>query len=249
MSIDNIENVENVGSTRISLNDLKIPPRSIQSKPINFDETILNNFDISPELIEVNNYAVDLLIQLSSMIQIGYTFIQDSFFNSTSTQYTVIFTALCIIILISIFLFSKNKPKDIFIVIYFVIGFAILLAIKWALKFLMICIDRIKDLLNHFKTLWNRRDEVTSIDSFKDFFYFIYNFGGTFFAIIITLILLVISILIAGAFCIGVQLLFSLSKSVFNTIKGMSDSVEPVDTAQVVKVTFGTAFSESMERL
>ena len=247
MSIDN--NIDNLENKNFSLNDFKIPPRRIKSKQIKFDKTILNNFDISPEIIEVNNYAVDLLIQLSSMIQFVYTFIQDSFYNVTSTQYTIIFIALCIVILLSILLFSKNKPKDVFIVIYFAIGFGILLGIKFVLKFLMVCIDRIKDLFRHFKKLWKRRDELTKINSFKDVFYFIYNFGGTFFAIMITLFLLFIAVLIAGAICIGIQFLFTLSKSVFNTIHGMSDSVEPVDTAQVVKVTFGSAFSESMERL
>lgn len=244
MSVDNIEN------TSVSLNDLKIPPTPIKNKQItSIDKTILNNFDISPELIIVNNYAIDLLIQLSNMIRFGYNFMQESFFNITSTQYTIIFTALCVVILFSIFLFSKNKPKDIFIVIYFVIGFGILLGIKFVLKFLMIFIDHIKSLLIDFKTLWKRRDEMTRIKSFKDFFYFFYNFGGTFFGILITLFLLTISGLIVGAICIGIQFLFSLSKSVFNSIKGMSDSVEPVDTTQSVRVTFGTAFSESMERL
>ena len=247
MSIDNIQN------KKFSLNDLKIPRKPIKIKEIpNIDSigyTILNNFDITPEIIEVNNYSIDFLIQFSNMIQFGYNFIQDAFFNVTSTQYIVIFTAISIVILFSIVLFSKNKPKDIFIVIYFAIGFGILLALKFVLKFLMICIDHIKALFNHFRNLWRRRDEMKRINSFKDFFYFIYNFGGTFFAIVITIFLLCISLMIAGAICIGIEFLFNLSKSTFNAINGMSDSIDSVDTTQAVKVTFGSAFSESLERL
>ena len=245
MSTDNVDNVD------IDLNDLKIPPKPIRRKeiPESIGYTILNNFDITPEIIEVNNYSIDFLIEFSKMIKFGYNFIQESFFNITSTQYTVIFTAMSIVIFVSIIFFSKNIPKDVFILIYFAIGFGILLAIKFVLKFLMFCIDHIKALLSHFKNLWRRRDEMTRINSFKDFFYFIYNFGGTFFAIIITIILLCISLMIAGAICIGIQFLFNFSKSVFNAINGMSDSVEPIDTTQVVKVTFGSAFKESLERL
>jgi len=249
MSIDN--NIDDIENKNFTLKDLKIPPRPIKNKQItSIDETILNNFDISPELIQVNNYAIDLLTELSNMIMLVYTFIQDSFFNITSTQYTVIFTALCIVILFSILLFSKNKPKDIFVVVYFAIGFAILLAIKFVLKFLMVCIDHIKSLFRHFKKLWKRRDEVTKINSFKDFFYFFYNFCGTFFAIMITLFLLAISIMVAGAICIGIQFLFNFSKSIFNAINGMSGSLDSnIDTTQAVKVTFGSAFNESFERL
>jgi hypothetical protein len=76
MSIDN--NMDDVENKNFSLNDFKIPPKPIKSKQItSIDKSILNSIDISPELIEVNNFAVDLLIQLSSMIQIVYTFIQD----------------------------------------------------------------------------------------------------------------------------------------------------------------------------
>ena len=240
-------------NTSIDLNDLKIPPKPIRIKEMpNADSigyTILNNFDISPEIIQVNNYSIDFLIQFSNMIRFGYNFIQDSFFNITSTQYTVIFTAISIVILFSIVLFSKNIPKDVFIVVYFALGFVILLALKFVLKFLMICLDHVKALLNHFKNLWKRRDEMTRINSFKDIFYFIYNFGGTFIGIMITIILFFISALFAGVICIVILFLFNFSKSVFNSINGMSDSISSVDTTKAVLVTFGSAFSESLERL
>jgi len=226
------------------------PPKQIQPrKKTWFEKIIFDNFNTSKEIREVNNYSMYFFKEFSNMILTGYNFIQDSFFNITSTEYTILFVTICTLTLFSIILFSKNKPKDIFVVVYFVIGFGILLAIKFVLKFLMICIDHIKALYKQFKNLWDRRNEMTRINSFKDFFYFIYNFGGTFFAIIITLFLLAISVLIAGAICIGIQLLFFLSKSVFNSINAMSDSVESIDTTQVVKLTFGNAFQESLERL
>jgi hypothetical protein len=241
MSIDNV-------NTDFDLNDLKISKNQINlPNADSIGYTILNNFDITPEIVEVNNYSIDFLIQFSNMIRFGYNFVQDSFFNVTSTQYTVIFTAISIVILFSIILFSKNKPKDIFILVYFGLGFVILLAIKFVLKFLMICFDNIIALLNHFKTLWKRRDEFTRINSFKDFFYFIYNFGGTFFSIMITLFLLAISLMIAGVICIIIQVLFYSSNSLFNAISGMSD--DSTDMAQTVRGTFGSAFKESMERL
>lgn len=243
MSIDNIDN------TRFKLSDLKISPKKINTKNTSIGYTILNNFDITPELIQVNNYSIDFLIQFSNMIYKGYKFIQDAFFNITSTQYTVIFIAICIIVLLSIILFSKNKPKDIFIVIYFALGFGILLAIKFVIKFIMVCLDQMMILFNHFKQLWKGRDQLTKIKSFTDFFRFIYNFGGTFFAIIITIFLLVIALMIAGAICIGIQFMFSVSKSLFTSINGMGDSIEPLDTTQTVKLTFGAAFRQSLERL
>jgi hypothetical protein len=233
------------GKSNSSIPSKRIEPR----KKTWFEKILFDNFNTSKEIREVNNYSIYFFKEFSNMIRTVYNFIQDSFFNITSTEYTILFTTICVLILFSIILFSKNKPKDIFIVVYFAIGFGILLAIKFVLKFLMICIDHIKALFNQFKKLWDRRNEMTRINSFKDFFYFIYNFGGTFFAIMITLFLLAMSVLIAGAICIGIQLLFFLSKSVFNAINGMSDSDDSIDTTQVVKLTFGSAFQESLERL
>jgi hypothetical protein len=254
-----------INDTDFDLNDFKISPNKIKEwsntnvKDLKISQNkdlpnadyigyaIWDKINITSEIAEVNNYSIDFLVQLLNMIKFGYNFIQDSFFNVTSTQYTVIFTVMCIIILLFIFLFSKNKPKDILCVAYFAVAFIILLAIKFVLKFLMICINHIKKLLKDFKKLWNRRDEMTRINSFTDFFYFFYNFGGTFFSIMITVVLFFFSLVIAGAICIAIQLLYSSNSSIFNAIKGMSDSVEPINTTQ--PLSFGSAMKQSMERL
>jgi len=245
---ENIDKIDNMDTT-IDLNEFKMSPRPIRPKEIgdSIGYSILNNLDLTPEIIEVNNYSIDFLIQFSNMIRFVYNFVQDSFFNITSTQYTVIFIALSIIVFLFIIIIPNNKPKNICILMYFGLGFVILLAIKFVLKFLMICLDQIKGLFIQFKNLFKRINEISQINSFKDSFYFTYNNGGLVLSIFIKFVLLIVALMIAGGICIGIQLLFHLSNSLFSAISGMSD--DSTDMSQKVKGTFGSAFKESMERL
>jgi len=232
-----------------NINNLKLPQNKYLPNADNIGYTMLKHLDITSEIAEVNNYSIDFLIEFVKMIKFVYNFIQDAFFNVTSTQYTVIFTVLSIIIFFFIVAFSKNKPKDALCLLYFALAFVILLAIKFALKFLMICFNHIKNLFKDFKRLWKRRDEMTKINSFTDFFYFFYNFGGTFFSIMITVVLLFFSLLIAGAICIFIQFLYYGNSKIFNAIKAMSDSPTNAEAVKVHVGSFGSSFNESIKRL
>ena len=213
-------------------------------------KTIIDMIDITSELTQVSKYSMRFLTEFINMIKTGYNFVQDTFFNITSTKYTIILIAIFVVLLISIFLFSKNKIKDILILIYFGIGFAILLGIKFVLKFLTMGVDQIKGIFKQLKKIWEKLyKDITNINSMKDFFYLIYNFCGPTVSISIKLFLLCCLILFAGVICIGIQLMFNANKFLFNSINGMSDTVEPIDTTKILKVTFGSALEESMERL